>query len=116
MEYNDLKTEYKFQVSIKNGEDILVVRADEINQLVLDLEEAKSQIFNEHKLSRTAENLVNRVKAAAPVNPARICPECGSPLVKGTTKTGKSFEKCSTNTWDKDLKQAVGCPYVNWNA
>lgn len=113
MEYNDLKTEYKFQVSIKNGDDILVVRADEISQLVLDLEEAKSQIFN--PLSRTAQNLVDRVKAAAPSNTAKVCPECGKPLVKGETKTGKSFEKCSDNRWDATLKQAVGCPYVNWN-
>ena len=40
-----MSSEFKYQFSKKQGEDILVVRGDEIDQVVLDLEEAKSKLF-----------------------------------------------------------------------
>lgn len=42
------------------------------------------------------------------------CPTCGEGLVLYTTASGKTMEKCSTSGWDKDRKQATGCPYVRW--
>ena len=42
------------------------------------------------------------------------CPKCGSKLVLFTTTTGKNLKKCSTNKWDKENKQAVGCDFVEW--
>ncbi len=42
------------------------------------------------------------------------CPQCGNKLVLMTTANGKKLKKCSTNTWDREKKQAVGCTYVEW--
>lgn len=42
------------------------------------------------------------------------CPECGSKLVLYTTTSGKRMKKCSTNQWDKEKRQAVGCTYIQW--
>jgi len=42
------------------------------------------------------------------------CPQCGSKLVKMTTANGKKMKKCSTNTWNREKKQAEGCTYVEW--
>jgi ssDNA-binding Zn-finger/Zn-ribbon topoisomerase 1 len=42
------------------------------------------------------------------------CPECGEPLVLATTSTGKRMRKCSTAGWDREKRQATGCPYIEW--
>ncbi len=42
------------------------------------------------------------------------CPECGKKLVLFTTATGKKMKKCSTAGWDKEKRQATGCPFVYW--
>ncbi len=42
------------------------------------------------------------------------CPKCGSPLVMAFTRFGKKMKKCSTGSWDKATKQAVGCDFVEW--
>lgn len=42
------------------------------------------------------------------------CPKCGSPLVLVVTRFGKKMKKCSTNTWNKDTRQAEGCDYIEW--
>jgi ssDNA-binding Zn-finger/Zn-ribbon topoisomerase 1 len=42
------------------------------------------------------------------------CPKCGSPVVVVETKSGKKMKKCSTNTWNKETKQAEGCDFVEW--
>jgi ssDNA-binding Zn-finger/Zn-ribbon topoisomerase 1 len=42
------------------------------------------------------------------------CPKCGAPLVLQTTRFGKKMKKCSTSSWDKATKKAVGCDYVEW--
>jgi ssDNA-binding Zn-finger/Zn-ribbon topoisomerase 1 len=42
------------------------------------------------------------------------CPKCGNPLLLVVTRFGKKMKKCSTNSWDKETKKAVGCDYVEW--
>lgn len=42
------------------------------------------------------------------------CPKCGAPVVNVVTRSGKKLKKCSTNMWNKDLKKAEGCDYVEW--
>ncbi len=42
------------------------------------------------------------------------CPKCGSPLVLQVTRFGKKMKKCSTGGWDKAIKTATGCDYVEW--
>jgi len=42
------------------------------------------------------------------------CPTCGANLVLMTTAKGKQFKKCSTGGWDREKKEATGCPYVDW--
>lgn len=42
------------------------------------------------------------------------CPKCGAPLVLAVTRFGKKLKKCSTGSWDKQTKTAVGCDYVEW--
>lgn len=42
------------------------------------------------------------------------CPECGKKLVLYTTAKGKKMKKCSTAGWDREKRQATGCPYVDW--
>lgn len=42
------------------------------------------------------------------------CPKCGSPVILATTKSGKKMKKCSTNTWNVELKKAEGCDYIEW--
>ena len=31
-----------------------------------------------------------------------------------TTRFGKKMKKCSAGGWDKEVKQATGCPYIEW--
>lgn len=42
------------------------------------------------------------------------CPTCGEKLVLYTTASGKKMKKCSTAGWDREKRQATGCPYVYW--
>lgn len=42
------------------------------------------------------------------------CPKCGAKLVMAVTRFGKKMKKCSTGSWDKDAKKAIGCDYVEW--
>lgn len=42
------------------------------------------------------------------------CPKCGNPLILATTRFGKKMKKCSTGSWDKVAKKAIGCDYVEW--
>ncbi len=42
------------------------------------------------------------------------CPKCGSKLILATTRFGKKMKKCSTGSWDKVEKKAIGCDYVEW--
>lgn len=42
------------------------------------------------------------------------CPKCSSKLVLFTTAAGKKLKKCSTNKWDPEKREAVGCTYVQW--
>lgn len=42
------------------------------------------------------------------------CPDCGEPLVLFTTNKNKRMKKCSTAGWDRALKKATGCTYVEW--
>lgn len=42
------------------------------------------------------------------------CPKCGSPLVLATTRFGKKMKKCSTGSWDKEARKAIGCDYIEW--
>ena len=42
------------------------------------------------------------------------CPQCGEKLVLYTTAGGKKLKKCSTNKWDPQAKEAMGCDYVEW--
>lgn len=42
------------------------------------------------------------------------CPKCGAKLVMSETRFGKKFKKCSTNTWNRETRQAEGCDYIEW--
>ncbi|HVZ58618.1 MAG TPA: topoisomerase DNA-binding C4 zinc finger domain-containing protein [Patescibacteria group bacterium] len=42
------------------------------------------------------------------------CPKCGAPLTLVVTRFGKKMKKCSTSSWDKEAKKAIGCDYVEW--
>lgn len=42
------------------------------------------------------------------------CPDCGEKLVLFTTTKGKKAKKCSTAGWDRQKRQATGCPYIEW--
>lgn len=42
------------------------------------------------------------------------CPECGEKLVLFTTVKGKRMKKCSTAGWDRKVRKATGCTYVEW--
>ena len=42
------------------------------------------------------------------------CPKCGAKLMLATTRFGKKMKKCSTGSWDKVERKAVGCDYVEW--
>ena len=101
------KSDYKY-VGFKqiDGWNI-TCRNDNWNDLVLDIERAEKGILN---IKTQEEQDIEEV-----ITPkTKICPICGSALIRGETKTGKPFEKCSTNKWDRDLKKAIGCPFVNW--
>lgn len=42
------------------------------------------------------------------------CPKCGSPLILQVTRFGKKMKKCSSGSWDKEKKVAIGCDYIEW--
>ena len=44
-----------------------------------------------------------------------LCPKCGAPLGEIVeTPSGKKLRRCSTGSWNKELKKAEGCDYVKW--
>ena len=44
-----------------------------------------------------------------------VCPKCGAPLGEMTeTPTGKKLQRCSSGSWNKELKKNEGCDYVKW--
>jgi len=43
-----------------------------------------------------------------------LCPKCSAKLVLVTTAAGKRLKKCSTNSWDRDNRVAIGCDFVEW--
>jgi len=43
-----------------------------------------------------------------------ICPKCKAPLVLVVTRFGKKMKKCSTSSWDKEKRLAIGCDYIEW--
>ena len=42
------------------------------------------------------------------------CPKCQAPLVLAVTRFGKKMKKCSKGSWNKELKKAEGCDYIEW--
>lgn len=42
------------------------------------------------------------------------CPKCGSSLILQVTRFGKKMKKCSSGSWDKEKKVAIGCDYIEW--
>ncbi|MEK7451017.1 MAG: topoisomerase DNA-binding C4 zinc finger domain-containing protein [Patescibacteria group bacterium] len=42
------------------------------------------------------------------------CPKCGSKLILAVTRFGKKMKKCSSGSWDKEAKKAIGCDFVEW--
>lgn len=43
------------------------------------------------------------------------CPKCGSPLSPITqTATGRALRRCSTGSWNSELRKNEGCDYVLW--
>lgn len=48
------------------------------------------------------------------VVPDRKCPLCGSDLHFGTTKDGRKFIKCSTQTYNFQTRQSEGCKHFEW--
>ena len=49
-----------------------------------------------------------------PIKLDEKCPKCGSPLILQVTRFGKKMKKCSSGSWDKEKKVAIGCDYVEW--
>ena len=49
-----------------------------------------------------------------PIELDEKCPKCGSPLILQVTRFGKKMKKCSSGSWDKEKKVAIGCDYVEW--
>ncbi|PIV07869.1 hypothetical protein COS53_00155, partial [Candidatus Shapirobacteria bacterium CG03_land_8_20_14_0_80_35_14] len=50
----------------------------------------------------------------APKELDEVCPKCGAQLVLVVTRFGKKMKKCSKGSWNKELKKAEGCDYVEW--
>ena len=42
------------------------------------------------------------------------CPKCGANLILAVTRFGKKMKKCSTGSWDRETRKAIGCDYVEW--
>lgn len=42
------------------------------------------------------------------------CPNCGAPVILAVTRFGKKMKKCSTSSWDKEAKKAIGCDFIEW--
>jgi hypothetical protein len=72
------KTEYKFQISFKNKEDILVVRGDTIDELQKAIKEAKEVLYSTEKSSEPSKGTTY------------ICNTCGleAKLITGTNSRG----------------------------
>src|SRR3989344_4284382 len=44
-----------------------------------------------------------------------VCEKCGSPLGEMvTTKSGKTFQRCSTGNWNPETKSVDGCDFIKW--
>lgn len=98
----------------KNGFPLLftVRRNDEAEllEVMADLEESLStRGYTSDKRSYTPK------QTTLPVDTGEKCPKCGSPLVKFTTKTGKSGIQCSTRHYDGVSKTTTGCEYIKWD-
>jgi len=111
----------KFQLSwttdvVKGG--MCVVTGDTITEFKEALQQMLPYIRDWENLNRANGSSIQASVKPQPVqqttNGLGPCPQCGNGLKKDTTKNGKAMIKCSTNTWNKNTRQAEGCSYVKW--
>lgn len=77
------------------------------------LQKCSKNIWNKELRKSEGCDYVKWIQAE-PVTLSEKCPKCGSPVVLAQTRFGKKFKKCSTNIWNKELKKAEGCDYIEW--
>ena len=95
--------DWKYQVSIKKGEDILVVRGDTIDALVLDVAEAKTKVFTPHE-KPAFESTESSSSPSSSVGTTYVCNTCGKPatLKEGINKLGNPYKlmACSSGIFE----------------
>ena len=109
-----METVKKFQWSIMFGGEQIVIRTDnkeEFDTLRAEYKKSIGDIFNP-PMNTDEEKLSNFV--ADYESDAKKCQKCGAALIAGTTKTGKTYLKCSTNKWDRVAKKETGCDFIKW--
>ena len=106
--------EKKFQWSAMFGGEQIVIRTDdkaEFDKLMAEYKKEVKEVFNP-PMNTNDEKVTNFV--AEYESDAKKCPKCQNPLIASTTKTGKSYMKCSTNKWNRETKSSTGCDYIKW--
>lgn len=98
---------------LHNGYNMLfTVRGDSGMALLESMDVIESKLTE--KGYKPQEKKVFGNKSAPNYVEGRKCPDCGQPLVAGTTKDGKKFIKCSTQKYDFMTKTTSGCKFTEW--
>lgn len=92
---------------------LLTVRRDDEGELFEVMKDIENFLID-NKYTPEIKRTFGGVKPKEIVEGEK-CPKCGSPLVKFTTKTGKTGTQCSTRKYDFTTKTTSGCDYIKWD-
>lgn len=91
------------------------MRCDSVAELVNQIEDMEEMFTKKKWEAQELRGSFNKFpKKEAEIVPGMKCPTCGNPVVKGKTKDGREFYKCSTQKFDFKTKTTSGCTYFAW--
>ena len=93
------------------------MRCDSVKDLVTQIEDMEAVFEKKNWEAQELRASFNKFpKKEVELVPDMKCPTCGSGVIKGKTKDGKDFYKCSTQKFNFTTKEVTGCPYFAWVA
>lgn len=105
-----------FNVTSPKGFGVLVTIRSTDEGEMFDLIDSTEKFLSEKGFTAEVKRSNYPAKPAPVVVEGEKCPECGSALVKFTSKDGtKSGVKCSTAKWDFITKTSSGCSFVRFD-
>jgi hypothetical protein len=91
---------------------LFTMRDDMVSGLQTKMETLEPSLIK--KGYKPQERKFSQSKPPVDIVPDRLCPLCKNTLVRGITKDGKKYIKCSTQKYDFTTKSTLGCKFIEW--